>query len=108
MALGATTVLLAALAGAGYAITPHEHFAPGCFWWSAETVDRVRPGDRGCARGYFIGGALSESVDPAAYRVSLDIPSGRTCRYRPGDAIVVRYHAVYDDGRTIIVVDACG
>jgi len=29
------------------------------------------------------------------------------CPWRPGDAVVARYHAVFDDGRTIVVIDDC-
>jgi hypothetical protein len=39
--------------------------------------------------------------------LSLEVSPNLACAYKPGDAVVARYHAVFDDGRTIIVVDAC-
>jgi hypothetical protein len=107
IAVGAALILVAAAGAAGYAATPHDHVARGCFWWIAETVGSVRPGDHGCIRGYFVAGALSEAPEPAAYRLSLEVSPNLACAYKPGDAVVARYHAVFDDGRTIIVVDAC-
>jgi hypothetical protein len=98
----------AALAGAAYAATPRDHVAEGCFWWLATTVDRVTPGQAGCLRGYFAaGGALAEGPDSASYRLSFFPPEGGPCPFRPGDPVVVRYRAVFDDGRTIVLVQQC-
>jgi hypothetical protein len=102
------------LAGAGWAATPHQHTAPGCFWWTASTVGTVAAGRSGCVRGVFVfGGGLAESTDPGSPVLSLDVsaaagPGPRSsCPFRPGDAVVVGYHAIFDDGRTIIIVDRC-
>jgi hypothetical protein len=112
-AAGAVVVLAAAL-GAFWALTPHEHTAPGCLWWTATRVGDVSPGSRGCARGYVRGASgLAEGPTAADYRLSYalnppDTTSTRPpCPFRPGDAVVIRYHAVYDDGRTLLVVDDC-
>ncbi len=106
--------ILATAVGVFVALTPLRHVAPGCFWWTARQVGDVVPGDRGCVRGYVrVGGWLAEgtgSGQPTRY-VSLADPDQRpkrgACPFRPGDAVVVRYHAVFDDGQTIIVIDDC-
>jgi hypothetical protein len=107
--LGAGVAALALLTGAAalLATTPREHVAPGCFWWLASTVDRVLPGDSGCLRGWYVTSGLAESPDPASYRLSLYAPEGRTCPFRPGDAVVIRYRAFFDDGRTIVQATDC-
>lgn len=105
--------VLAALGGAVVALTAHDHVAPGCSWWTADTVGRVVAGQRGCLRGTFtLGGALAESADAGSPSLALDPgvragPGGHDCRFLPGEELVVRYHAVFDDGRTIVVVDRC-
>jgi hypothetical protein len=112
-AAGAVAALVAAVA-AFLLLTPHDHAAPGCWWWTARTVGQVVAGDRGCLRGvYARGGAVAEGTgvgDPAlsiAY-TDPDRQGGRpACPFRPGDAIVLRYHADFDDGRTIVVIDDC-
>ena len=101
-------------AAAGFAATPHDHVAPGCFWWTARTVGEVTPGQHGCVRGVFIsGGVIAEGGDagspslPIAF-VDPDVVATRpSCTWRPREALVASYHAVFDDGRTIIVIDAC-
>jgi hypothetical protein len=108
--------LAAAAVGAGafLLLTPHDDVAPGCWWWTSRTVGQVVTGDRGCVRGvYARGGAIAEGTsagDPAlsiAY-TDPDQQGGRpACPFQPGDAIVLRYHAVFDDGRTLIVVEDC-
>ena len=107
--VGAVLAGLALLVGlaAFVAATPRDHVAPGCFWWLAHTVDRVLPGDSGCLRGWYVRSGLAESPDPASYRLSLYAPEGRTCPFRPGDPVVIRYRAFFDDGRTIIQATEC-
>jgi hypothetical protein len=114
VAVGVPVALVAAAAGAFLLLTPHDHVAPGCWWWSAGTVGHVVPGDHGCVRGVFVqGGAIAEGTDPGDPVLSFtytnpDQPGGRpACAFQPGDAIVVRYHAVFDDGRTLVVIDDC-
>ena len=104
--LGATSL--------GFALTPHDHVAPTCWWWSAREVSDVTAGSRGCVRGYAaVGGwlATGRSRQDFALFYSLsnpDTPPARpACPFRPGDAVVVRYHAVFDDGQTILVIDDC-
>jgi hypothetical protein len=113
--LAVALAVLVALAGTGafLAATPHDHVAPGCSWWGARTVSAVAPGQRGCVRAYVrVGGELADGRDPSSFALSYstadpDHTSHRCCPYQPGDAVVARYHAVFDDGRTIVVVDAC-
>jgi hypothetical protein len=109
-------LVLVALAGPAvfWALTPKDHVASGCLWWTAKTLGQLLPGDRGCLRGYVIkGGGLAESPDEQAYRLSFllsepDSQSSRPpCPFQPGDAVVVRYHAIFDDGRTVVIVDDC-
>ena len=106
----AVAVGLLILAGAGLAgwwLTPHEHIAAGCFWWTAQTVDHVAAGQKGCVRGYYLlGGSLATTRAGDEYALSLQ-PANDPCPFRPGDAVVVRYTAIFDDGRTIIVADGC-
>jgi hypothetical protein len=111
-ALGVAGVL--AVLTVAYLFTPTTHVAAGCFWWTARTIDKVVAGERGCARGYVaVGGSLAESREPAAYRMSFlvsepDTPVDRPpCPFQPGDAVVIRYHAIFDDGRTVLIVDEC-
>ena len=107
-------VIAAIAVGAYLAITPRQHVAAGCSWWTAGRVGDVVPGARGCVRGYVrVGGWLAEgtgSGEPARY-VSLadpDRPVRRPpCPFTAGDAVVVRYHAVFDDGQTLVVIDDC-
>jgi hypothetical protein len=115
----AIAAALAALAAASlvavyFAATPRNHVAPGCWWWTATTVGAVLPGQRGCVRGYVgTGGELAEGTGAAEARLALasadpDQPTRRSaCPFRPADAVVIRYHAVFDDGRTLIVIDDC-
>jgi hypothetical protein len=112
----AITVAAVVIAGAGtfWAITPSEHVASGCFWWTAKTVGEILPGDGGGLRGYVVrGGGLAETLDDHAYRLSFlmtepDTVSSRPpCPFRPGDPVVVRQHAIFDDGRTILIVEDC-
>ena len=114
IAAGAVVAVVAAAAGAYLLLTPHDHVAPGCWWWSARTVGQVVAGSRGCVRGvYARGGVIAEGTsaqDPALsfFYTNPDQPGGHpACVYHGGQAIVLRYHAVFDDGRTIIVVDDC-
>lgn len=107
-ALAAAFLILVAAAAGFWLLTPRQHVAAGCLWWTATTVDRVGPGQDGCVRGYFTtGGGLAESADPDAQRLSLAEPPGRSCGFTAGDAVVVRYRAVFDDGRTVIQVEDC-
>ena len=107
-------LLVSAIAAVFWVVTPTEHVAPGCFWWTAKTVGEVLPGDRGCVRGYVVtGSGLAEASDQPAYRLSFllaepDTVSNRApCPFRPGDAVVVRQHAIFDDGRTILIFEGC-
>ena len=77
-------------------------------------MGEILPGDRGCLRGYVLkGGGLAEALDDHAYRLSFlmtepDTVSSRPpCPFRPGDAVVVRQHAIFDDGRTVLIVEDC-
>ena len=95
-------------------LTPHDHVAPGCWWWTARSVGKVVVGDRGCLRGFYRGGAsLAEGPNESDLTLPIsytdpDRPGGRpACALAPGDAVVVRYHAVFDDGRTIVVIEDC-
>ena len=115
-AVAAVGVALLAV-GVGVAfwlITPTGHVAAGCFWWTAKTVGEVLPGYRGCVRGYVVTGAgLAETRDQQAHRLSFllaepdTVPNRAPCPFRPGDAVVVRQHAIFDDGRTILIIDDC-
>jgi hypothetical protein len=65
-------------------------------------------------RGFVaVGGSVAESTDPTAYRLSLLLTEPDTstdrqpCPFQPGDPVVIRYHAIFDDGRTIVIVDEC-
>ncbi len=114
--LAGAAVLIVAVGsiGAFLLLTPREHVAPGCWWWTAGTVGHVVAGDRGCLRGFYRGGAsLTEGSSesdvsiPIAYN-DPDQQGGRlSCAFAPGDAVVVRYHAVFDDGRTVVVIESC-
>ena len=114
-AIAAVAALLVAAAGAAYlALTPREHVAPGCSWWTARTVGEVAAGSRGCVRGYVrTGGWLAEGTAAGDYSLFMrlaepDQPITRpACPFQPGDAAVVRYHAVVDGGQLIVVVDGC-
>lgn len=99
-------LLLGGSAAVALVVTPHDHIAPGCFWWTADEVGQVVPGRHGCVRGYLLGGALADSTSQGSFRVALDESRVR-CPFAPGMPVVVRYHAVFDDGRTIVVIDAC-
>jgi hypothetical protein len=114
IAAGTVLAVVAAAAGAFLLLTPHDHVAPGCWWWTARTVGQVVAGSRGCVRGVYVrGGEIADGTSPQEPVLSFfytdpDQPGGHpACAYRGGDAIVLRYHAVFDDGRTIIVVDGC-
>jgi hypothetical protein len=107
-------VLVGGSAAGFLALTPHDHVAPGCWWWTARTVGEVVPDQHGCLRGYVAeGGELVEPGDQAVLRVPFayadpDRPPLRgPCPFVPGDPAVVRYHSVFDDGRTIVVVEDC-
>jgi hypothetical protein len=62
---------------------------------------------------YETGGELAEGGAATDYRLPIaysnpDQPvSRRPCPFAVGDQVVVRYHAVFDDGRTIVVVEDC-
>jgi hypothetical protein len=96
-------------------LTPHDHVAPGCWWWTARTVGEVVPDEHGCLRGYVApGGELTETRDqssdvrlPFAYADPDKPPLRGPCPFVPGDAAVVHYHSVFDDGRVIVVVEDC-
>ncbi|HZU17649.1 MAG TPA: hypothetical protein VFD01_13755 [Candidatus Dormibacteraeota bacterium] len=112
----AAAVAVAVVGAAGvafWALTPHDHVAPGCSWWTARQVGDATPGTHGCLRGYVrFGGAIAEGPGSDALALSYsttnpDTTTHRSCPFRPGDAVVVRYHSVFDDGRTLIVVDDC-
>jgi hypothetical protein len=114
MALGGLALLAAASVGAFLALTPHDHVATGCWWWTAGQVGNVTPQSRGCLRGWYEpGGEIAEASDPSSYGLAVayadpDRPVRRpACPFRSGDAVVVRYHAVFDDGRTIVVIEDC-
>jgi len=107
LALGAAALLYLAL-------TPARLTAPGCWWCTASTVAGVTSGSRGCVRGFVVAGSsFGDSSDSDAYRLSYvfedpDSPARRVdCPLQPGEWVVARYHAVSDDGRLLIVVDAC-
>jgi hypothetical protein len=109
----ALAIVVVALAGF-LLVTPHSHTAPGCWWWSAPTAGNVTAGDRGCLRGWYqTGGVITEGSEPESYGLPVaygdpDQPARHApCPWRPGDAVVVRYHAAFDDGRTIVVIDDC-
>ena len=108
--LAAAAVLLVAAGGLGAVALltpPPDHVASGCFWWTATPVDRVQAGDRGCFRGYFVsGGGLADSANAPSAVLHVDFPTA-TCPMRPGDAVVVRGQAVFGEGRTAILADAC-
>lgn len=115
--LVAILVAAAVVAGGavtGFAVTPHDHVAAGCLWWTAGTVGQIGLGQRGCVRGVVtFAGGLAESTDAGSPVLPLafadpdaDRPQLR-CPFHPGEAVVVRYHAAFDDGRTFIVVDDC-
>jgi hypothetical protein len=59
------------------------------------------------------GGALVEGQDasaltlPFAYADPDRPPLRSPCPFVAGDAAVVRYHSVFDDGRVIVVVEDC-
>ena len=106
--LGGGLAAVGVVAGASLLLTPRDHTAAGCFWWTADTVDRVTAGRQGCVRGYFAtGGSLAESTDASSYRLRLEQPPERACPFRAGDAVVVRYRGVFDDGRTLVQVEDC-
>jgi hypothetical protein len=111
---GVLAAVVAGAVGAFLLLTPHDRAAPGCWWWTARTVGQVVAGSRGCVRGVFAtGGAIAEGTSPADPVLAIayadpDQPGGHpACPFQPGQAIVLRYHAVFDDGRTLIVVDDC-
>jgi len=98
----------------GFALTPHDHVAPGCWWWTARQVGDVTSGSRGCVRGYTaLGGWLAEGKNSQDYALYYSLSNPDTpqirpdCPFRRGDAVVVRYHAVVDDGQIIIVIEDC-
>jgi hypothetical protein len=101
-------------AGTFWAVTPHGRVASGCLWWTARHVGDATAGSRGCVRGYVReGGELAEGPGAQDYALSYttvdpDHIATRSCDYVPGQAVVARYHAVFDDGRTLIVIDNCG
>jgi hypothetical protein len=105
---------LVVVAFAFLALTPLRHVAPGCFWWTAAQVGDLVPGSRGCVRGYVrIGGWLSEGTGPGDHSLFMrpaepdQAITRAACPFQTGDAVVIRYHAVFDDGQTIVVVDDC-
>jgi len=111
---GVATALVIVAAAGFLLLTPHSHAAPGCWWWSAPTAGNVTAGDRGCLRGWYqTGGVITEGSEPVSYGLPVaygdpDQPARHApCPWRPGDAVVARYHAVFDDGRTIVVIDDC-
>lgn len=104
----AVVAAVALSATGAWLVTPQEHVARGCFWWTAKTVDSVVAGDRGCFRGYITRGAgLADTADQPAVILRLDLGSSR-CRLAPGSASVVSGQAIFDDGQTLILVDRCG
>jgi hypothetical protein len=112
-ALGAA-LLLAAVALTVYVLTPHDHVAGGCSWWTARGVGQVVPGQSGCVKGYAVaGGGLAEGTAAGDIRLALvysepDQPVLRQpCDFAPGTAVVVRYRSLFDDGRTLILVVDC-
>lgn len=112
--VGIAILLIVGCATCFLVLTPHDHAAPGCWWWTARTIGEVLPGQHGCLRGYLgPGGGLAEGTSSADFSLPLayadpDQPARRgPCPFRLKDAVVVRYHAVFDDGRTIVVVDDC-
>lgn len=114
IALGVASILAAGAVGTVFALTPRDHVAPGCLWWTATTAGDVVAGRHGCLRGYVVpGGELAEGAGagdaqlPIAYADPDTATTRPGCPFRPGDAVVVRYHAVYDDGRVIAVIDGC-
>jgi hypothetical protein len=71
-------------------------------------VDQVTADKRGCVRGYFAtGGSLAEATDASSFRLRLEQPPERVCPFHAGDAVVVRYRGVFDDGRTLVHVEDC-
>ena len=114
LGVGVPVLLLATAAGAFLALTPHDHVAPGCWWWTAGEAGAVVPAERGCLRGWYqSGGEITEAANPSSFGVAVayadpDQPVRRpACPFGKGDAVVVRYHAVFDDGRTIAVIEDC-
>lgn len=104
---GVLVALLAAGLVAFFAATPREHVAPGCFWWTATTVDRVLPNQSGCLRGWYFPTGIAEAGDQAAFRLLMLIPSHLDCRFRRGDPVVVRFESEFDDGQTVVHVTDC-
>ena len=114
VAAGVVGALAAAAVAAFLLLTPHAHTAAGCWWWTARTPGQVLPGQSGCLRGYYVGGGeLAEGTGigdlrlPIAYANPDQPVRHAPCPFAPNDAVVIRYHAVFDDGRTIAVVDDC-
>jgi len=114
LAAAVAAALVAAGAAAFLGLTPHDHVAPGCWWWTARQAGGVVTGSRGCLRGWYrSGGEIAESADPSSYGLAVayanpDQPVRRpACPFARGDAVVVRYHAVFDDGRTLVVIEDC-
>lgn len=75
---------------------------------------RRLPGQPGLRAGFVEpGAALAEGQDWSDYRLSYtrnapDTTSRRPpCPFQVGDAVVIQYHAIYDDGRKLIIVDNC-
>jgi hypothetical protein len=105
-ALAAGVLILAGLAlGVGFVLTPHDRVSQGCFWWTAKRAGDVLPGDRGCVRGYAVsGGSLGDGPEVGTYAVSY---YDQQCGIHPGESVVARYHAIFDDGRTILIFEGC-
>ena len=112
--VGVAAAVAMAGGAAGWAISPHGPVASGCFWWTAKRVGDAAARTSGCVRGYVrAGGALAEGPTAQDFTLSYstvdpDHTTSRSCHYAVGQAVVARYHAVLDDGRTLIVIDDCG
>ena len=48
--------------------------------------------------------SLADGREAGTYTVSY---YDQQCGIHPGQSVVARYHAIFDDGRTILVLDGC-
>jgi hypothetical protein len=86
----------------------YGHVADGCNRLTAERVGDVRVGRSACVHGvYQAGGVLAEGSGPEAFRLRIAMPAEHTCRFTPGDDVVIRETAIFDDGQTILGVTGC-
>jgi hypothetical protein len=105
-AIAAAVIAVAALGLLLYGT--YGHVADGCNRLTAERVGDVRVGRSACVHGvYQAGGVLAEGGAPDAFRLRIAMAPGHTCRFAPGDDVVIRETAIFDDGQTILGVTGC-